>query len=503
MTEAAVLPQRIGKYRLDGLLGKGAMGVVYRALDPLIERTVALKTVRRDLGNEEQAAEIIERFRKEAQAAGRLMHPNIVAVHEYGEDAEIAYIAMEYVDGTPLSALIGERPCPLPQALDWFSDLLAALDYSHAHGVVHRDIKPANLLVTRDGRIKISDFGIARIESSTMTQTGAMLGTPSYMSPEQFRGEAIDGRSDLFSAAIVLYQLLTGQRPFSGSAATVMQQVLNHTPMQPSHLNAALPPGFDAVVMRGLAKEPGQRHATARAFQQALNAVSRDGPDVPPPGQEPDNDATIMATPAALQALTSQPGWADRSARHGTVTGTVTGTGTGTGTANHPAWLQAILPSLETLLTRQIGPMAKLLLRKIAATSPDFDTLGRQLLEHIPSPSARALFQQQIAALGAESLPATATSHPSTAGAKSTPPAAPPAPASAPPLTPEFATAVTPILAAAIGPIAAIVVKRALRQAPNRDDLIAMLAAHIEAAPARQRFLDNAARVETQRLPEK
>jgi serine/threonine-protein kinase len=494
MTEAAALPQRIGKYRLDGLLGKGAMGVVYRALDPLIERTVALKTVRRDLGNEEQATEIIERFRKEAQAAGRLMHPNIVAVHEYGEDDEIAYIAMEYVDGTPLSALIGERPCPLPQALDWFSDLLAALDYSHAHGVVHRDIKPANLLVTRDGRIKISDFGIARIESSTLTQTGAMLGTPSYMSPEQFRGEAIDGRSDLFSAAIVLYQLLTGQRPFSGSAATVMQQVLNHTPAQPSSLNAALPPGLDAVVMRGLAKDPGQRHATARAFQLALNAVSRDGTNIAPPGQEPDNDATIMATPAALQAPTPQPGWADRSARQTT----------GTATANHPAWLQAIAPSLETLLTRQIGPMAKLLLRKVAATSPDFDTLGRQLLEHIPSPSAKVLFQQQMAALGAESLPATATSHPATAGATSTlPPTAPLAPMSAPPLTPEFATAVTPVLAAAIGPIAAIVVKRALRQAVNRDELIAMLATHIEATAARQRFLDNAARVEDQRLPEK
>ena len=500
MTEAAVLPQRIGKYRLDGLLGKGAMGVVYRALDPLIERTVALKTVRRDLGNEEQAAEIIERFRKEAQAAGRLMHPNIVAVHEYGEDDEIAYIAMEYVDGTPLSALIGERPCPLPQALDWFSDLLAALDYSHAHGVVHRDIKPANLLVTRDGRIKISDFGIARIESSTMTQTGAMLGTPSYMSPEQFRGEAIDGRSDLFSAAIVLYQLLTGQRPFSGSAATVMQQVLNHTPAQPSSLNAALPPGLDAVVMRGLAKEPGQRHATARAFQLALSAVSRDGPVIPSQAREPDNDATIMATPASLRALTSQPGWADRSARH------ATGTGTGTGAANHPAWLQAIAPSLETLLTRQIGPMAKLLLRKVAATSPDFDTLGRQLLEHIPSPSAKALFQQQMAALGAESPPATATSPLATAGAAPTlPPAAPPAPVPAPapaPLTPEFATALTPLLAVAIGPIAAIVVKRALRQAVSRDDLISMLAAHIDASPARQRFLDNAARVGTQRLPD-
>ena len=496
MTDTAGLPRRIGKYRLDGLLGKGAMGVVYRAFDPLVERAVALKTVRRDPADEAQAREMIERFRKEAQAAGRLMHPNIVAVHEYGESDDIAYIAMEFVDGTPLSSLIGERPCPLPQALAWFGDLLAALDYSHRHGVVHRDIKPANLLVTRDGRIKISDFGIARVESSTLTQTGAMLGTPSYMSPEQFRGEAIDGRSDLFSAGVVLYQLLTNQRPFSGSAATVMQQVLNHTPAQPSQLNAALPAGFDAVVMRALAKEPRERYASARAFQQALDAVSRDGAFSAPPTQadtQDDSDATILATPPSLQALTSQPGWADRSGRHGM------GTGTGTGvTANQPPWLQALLPSLEALLTRQIGPMAKLLLRKIAATSPDFDSLGRQLLEHIPSPSAKAQFEQQMAVIGAEYLPATGTGADSLASrnvAGTMPSSALAAATDAPPpLTPEFATAVTPVLAIFIGPIAAIVVKRALRTAADRDDFLAQLAAHIDADAARQRFVEQTRR---------
>lgn len=499
MTDTAGLPQRIGKYRLDGLLGKGAMGVVYRAFDPMIDRTVALKTVRRDPADEAQAREMIERFRKEAQAAGRLMHPNIVAVHEYGESDEIAYIAMEFVDGTPLSTLIGERPCPLPQALAWFGDLLAALDYSHRHGVVHRDIKPANLLVTRDGHIKISDFGIARIESSTLTQTGAMLGTPSYMSPEQFRGEAIDGRSDLFSAGVVLYQLLTGQRPFSGSAATVMQQVLNHTPTQPSHVNAALPAGFDAVVLQALAKEPRDRHASARAFQQALDAVSRDDafslPQTREDAQE-DSDATILATPSSLQALTSQPGWADRSARNSTGTGAIA-----TATANQPGWLQPLLPSLETLLTRQIGPMAKLLLRKIGPVSPDFESLGRQLLEHIPSPSAKEQFQQQMAAIGADYLPATGAGTEGQASATvagTLPPSTPSTLAGAaaaeapPPLTPEFATAVTPVLAIFIGPIAAIVVKRALRTAADRHDFIAQLASQIDADAARQRFVEQA-----------
>ncbi len=500
MTDTADRARYIGKYRLDGLLGKGAMGVVYRALDPLIDRTVALKTVRRDLGDEAHGQELITRFRMEAQAAGRLTHPNIVAVHDYGESDDIAYIAMEYIDGTPLSSLIGERPCALAQAMDWFSDLLAALDYAHRHGVVHRDIKPANLLVTRDGHIKVGDFGIARIDTSTLTQTGAMLGTPSYMSPEQFRGEAIDGRSDLFSAGIVLYQLLTGQRPFSGSTATVMQQVLNHTPAQPSRWNAALPPGLDAVIMQALAKEPARRHATARAFQQAIGAALRAvGAQAPAQQtQEPwetDSDATIVAAPAMLAALTSQPGWADRSlqrSRHDLQTG-----------AGHPAWLQSAVVPLEALLTRQIGPMAKLLLRRLAASSTDFDSLSQQLLEHIPSPAAKLQFQQHLAAIAAAQAPATARDVRGTMALAAQPTMAPTIartihPLSDPvghPVTPQLATALTPLLAAAIGPIATIVVRRALNIAAGRDELIAMLALQIEAVAPRQRFMDQARQV--------
>jgi len=512
-------PRHIGKYRLDGMLGKGAMGVVYRAFDPLIERTVALKTVRRDLGDDEQAREIIDRFRKEAQAAGRLMHPNIVAVHEYGESDDIAFIAMEFVDGTPLSSLIGERPCPLPQALAWFDDLLAALDYSHQRGVVHRDIKPANLLVTRDGRIKVGDFGIARVESSTLTQNGAMLGTPSYMSPEQFRGEAVDGRSDLFAAGIVLYQLLTGKRPFSGSSATVMLHVLNHTPPQPSWLNAALPAGLDAVVMRALSKDAAHRHATAREFQLALAAL-RD--DAAWEGAEQDSDATILAPSNALmpQALASRSAWAHHPPQpslHGTGGGT--GGGTGAGTANLPDWLQAVAAPLEAILTRQIGPMAKLLLRKIAATSPDFESLGRQLLLCIPSPAARSVFEQQLAAIHAEHFPVTRSggttdvagtgANPGTGGDTSMSGASLSTAAQSSqlstatnvdtritaatpeaPLTPAFAASITPVLAVAVGPIAAILVKRALLNARDRDDFIALLTTHIDLPAARKRFFE-------------
>lgn len=516
MSDTDAAPRHIGRYRLDGLLGQGAMGVVYRARDTLIERTVALKTVRRDPGDTGQEREMVERFRKEAQAAGRLMHPNIVAVHDYGETEDLAYIAMEFVDGTPLSNLIKDRPCPLPRALDWFADLLAALDYAHAHGVVHRDVKPANLLVTRDGRVKISDFGIARVESSTLTQTGTMLGTPSYMSPEQFRGETVDARSDLFSAGVVLYQLLTGQRPFSGSAATVMQQVLNHVPPPPSALNTALAPAVDAVVMQALAKDAAARHASARAFQRALSAALQD---------QPEADATVFAGAAArapqeddatILAPSAHGAWAERSgrhARHGTGTGTRTGTGTGTG-ASLPAWLHESAPALEAALTRQIGPMARLLLRKLAASSSDFDALVRELATHIPSPQARAMFEQQVEEIRHIYLPPVRTERTersmadrtgntgsgtrgtaarSTADRSAAAAVPAPAPPPDPPVDPAFAAAVQPLLAAAIGPIAAIVVKRALRTPCGRAAFIERLAAQIDAAPARARFVERAA----------
>jgi serine/threonine-protein kinase len=511
-------PAQIGKYRIDGLLGQGAMGTVYRAHDPLIERAVALKTVRRDPGDAEQAVELVERFRKEAQAAGRLMHPNIVAVYEYGEAGELAYIAMEFVDGTPLSALLAAQPCGVAQALAWGGDLLAALAYSHEHGVVHRDIKPANLLVTRDGAIKITDFGIARIDSSTLTQTGAMLGTPSYMSPEQFRGETIDGRSDVFSAGVVLYQLLTGQRPFSGGAATVMQQVLQHTPPLPSVVNTALPAALDAVLMRALAKDRDQRYPSARDFQLALATALREAP-------ASDDDATILAPAAGLQTSTVRNAGSAPLSPAGGAAGGVTGAiggmagvafglagatggatgsaagamvgatggsagasaGTLGGTANYPAWLQPALPALEAALTRQIGPMAKLLLRKLASTAADFEALGPQLLQHIPSPQAKTAFQQQLAELQGLHLPAASIDL-SIAGASA-------ATATLTPTLPMLALSsmLTPLLAAAIGPIASIVVKRALRQATSRSELINLLAGQIEAPAARARFLAQAA----------
>jgi serine/threonine protein kinase len=227
--------EKLGKYRIDGVLGKGAMGVVYKAFAPHIERIVALKTIHKNLLRDHQERDLIARFKNEAQAAGRLSHPNIVALYEYGESDDTAYIAMEYFLSTPLGALLqNNRPNPPAVVISWVSQLLKALEYAHARGVVHRDIKPDNLLIDRDGQLKITDFGIARIESSTLTQAGAMVGAPCYMSPEQFRGEVADCRSDVFAVGVLLHQILAGVCPFLGSSSEIMQKITHETPPKPS-----------------------------------------------------------------------------------------------------------------------------------------------------------------------------------------------------------------------------------------------------------------------------
>jgi serine/threonine protein kinase len=224
----------LGKYELRAVLGKGAMGTVYDGFDPLIARQVAIKTVRLPEPDDLEAQDELARFKREAQAAGRLSHPNIVGVFDYGETPEIAYIVMEFVDGTTLKHLTDKKDrFELPEIVRLMTELMAGLQYSHDRGVVHRDIKPANIMLTKKGEVKIADFGIARIESSSMTQAGTMLGTPSYMSPEQFMGQTVDARTDLYSSGVLLYQLLTGEKPFEGGLTAIMHKVLNTEPPAP------------------------------------------------------------------------------------------------------------------------------------------------------------------------------------------------------------------------------------------------------------------------------
>ena len=291
-------PQKLGKYEIRRELGRGAMGVVFDAWDPSIERRVALKTVRRDQLEGSEAQEMLDRFQREARAAGRLSHPNIVSVYEYGEDEGSAFIAMEYVEGRELKDYFDKNECfALPQVGRLMSELLDALGQAHANGIVHRDIKPANLFILNNGQLKVGDFGIARIESSNLTQAGSVLGTPAYMSPEQFMGQTIDGRSDLFSAGVILYQFLTGEKPFTGQLTTIMHKVLKEDPIAPSELNVQVPAAFDPVVRKALAKRPDERFQNAKEFSAALQAAIVGAPAVDPDAtmtSAGDPDATML-----------------------------------------------------------------------------------------------------------------------------------------------------------------------------------------------------------------
>ncbi len=291
------MTEKLGKYEVRRELGRGAMGVVYEGFDPLIKRAVALKTIRSDQLQGDAAESLLARFRREAEAAGRLTHPNIVAIYDFDVDRGTWFIAMELVKGRELKECFeANERFKVSDTVRIMSQILDALDYSHRQGVVHRDVKPANVFLLADGTVKVADFGIAHVDSSNLTQVGTVIGTPAYMSPEQIMGLPVDGRSDLFSAGVILYQFLTGERPFSGSSTTIMQKVLKEEPLPPSNLNLQVSPAMDAIMRKALAKNADERFQTAREFSDALNAAARCAPEA---SAAIDPDATVRPTPAA------------------------------------------------------------------------------------------------------------------------------------------------------------------------------------------------------------
>ncbi len=269
--------RRFGRYEIVAELGRGAMGVVYQARDPQINRLVALKTVSLFNQEPEQEEEFRRRFVCEAQAAGRLQHPGIVAVFDVGEEVEShePFIVLEYVAGESLSRILSrEKKIALPRALTLAEEIADALDYAHAQGVVHRDIKPANILVTQEGRAKIADFGIAKLNLAHFTLPGRLLGTPAYMAPEQLIGEMVDGRSDLFSLGVILYVMVTGHSPFHGnSATTVCFKVVNREPVPASAFDLDLPRALDPVISRAVAKDPAERYQRGAEFANDLRQL--------------------------------------------------------------------------------------------------------------------------------------------------------------------------------------------------------------------------------------
>lgn len=267
---------RLGRYEILSELGKGAMGIVYLAKDPSIGRLVALKTIRTAPPGEDdsESREFRQRFTREAQTAGILSHPNIVTIYDVGEDVEsaVSFIAMEYIEGKTLKSLLAEKTEFAPdQVADIVGQVAEALDYAHRKGIIHRDIKPANVMITTDGKVKITDFGIAKVASSNLTTTGQFLGTPNYMSPEQVTGAPVDGRSDVFSLGVVLYEMLAKRKPFTGENLTTISYKIVHENFQPLvDVSKNVPEEFDRILARALAKDPWNRYQRGKDMALAL-----------------------------------------------------------------------------------------------------------------------------------------------------------------------------------------------------------------------------------------
>ena len=291
----AEIPDQIGRFDIERELGKGAMGVVYLATDPVLGRRVAIKCIQVHPGlDDSEVADLRQRFENEARSAANLSHPNLVTIFDAGADDHTLYIAMEYVQGEGLDDIVSaDRAFTYKEVSDLMLQLGAALDHAHRQGIVHRDIKPANIMITRDGQPKITDFGVARQAASTLTATGTIIGTPAYMSPEQITGHEITGAADQFSLAIVVYELLTGRKPFFGEGATtVLYKIVHEEPEPPNSVSHALPGELDAVILQALSKDPANRFPSCSEFAAALRTALGAAP--------PDESVTINTRPGTV-----------------------------------------------------------------------------------------------------------------------------------------------------------------------------------------------------------
>ncbi|MBS0335594.1 MAG: serine/threonine protein kinase [Proteobacteria bacterium] len=302
--------ESLGRYKLSRVLGKGAMGVVYEGRDPKLNRTVAVKTILVGELDPATAQDYSKRFAREAQAVARLNHPNIVQVYDFGEEGEIAYIVMEYIRGKELKASFdANEKFEIKEAVRLMTELLDALEFAHNEGVVHRDIKPANVMVDSEGHVKLADFGVARISDPDRpgaTQVGTMVGTPAYMSPEQVQGHKIDRRTDIFSAGVIFYQFLTGQKPFQGGGAfSVAKRIVQDDPPAPSLIIESLSPEYDRVINRALAKDPARRYQSAKEFAEDLQRVLKGLPTKPA-----EDDSTQLLGTEDMPRTEVAPAWA-------------------------------------------------------------------------------------------------------------------------------------------------------------------------------------------------
>ena len=437
-------PNSVGKYKIDSVLGQGAMGVVYKGHDPDIDRVVAIKTLHTHLMNADERASWLERFAREAKAAGRVLHGNLVTIFDYLEQNEQPYLVMEFIESETLEDRIKRRPLPnLQEFGSIMTQMLAGLDAIHAVGIVHRDVKPANALLLPDGRVKLADFGVARVESLGATH-GGMIGTPDYMSPEQFMGQQAGHRADIFGAGVIMFELLTSRKPFeSASLGELTQKVISGQGLDLRALAPDLPDGIYALSQQALHVDPNERIADARAFangiHEALRNVER--------AVMNDTDRTVVMAPSQPAPAALSQTMADQMP-------------------------QSALARIEQLLTTQIGPIAKVLVRKASGSTTDTGQLINQLAAEI-GPEDREAFKAAVQA------------HLGQTGGHIT--------GAGPMLTDELLDALTRELVPHIGPIAKILIKKTAKTCASREELCAALSKHIDDAASRDAFLQTMA----------
>ncbi len=447
------------------MLGQGAMGMVYKGYDVSIDRIVAIKTLHPYLLGGEYGKELRARFKREARAAARCLHPNIVTVFEYGEDRDIPYIAMEFVEGRELKRCFDQSVrFKIKDIADIILQVLDALQLAHSCGVVHRDIKPTNIILLENGRIKVADFGVARVDTSDMTQTGFMIGTPSYMSPEQLAGQPADCRSDLFSLGVVLFELLAGVKPFpSRVPTTTVHEVINATPDDPFELDDRIPAAFKTVVHKALARKLEDRFQTALEFADAVKVACK--PDETADSGPKAWDSATLVAPSSRVYATKRSGKSTYS------------------------WEPAILKVVEENLVVHVGPVAQMLIRKVAQHAPNIEELYRMLAKQIPTEAERQLFLSKVQLVGRSSLPVAVATEEVSSGVR----AAADTVAGAQKkehFSPEVLKTAVEHLIIHVGPVADALVKRAAQKASTIQEFYQLLSDSIPTAQERMSFLD-------------
>ena len=456
--QSSDIPQSISKYSIEKVLGQGAMGVVYKGSDTQIERPVAIKVLHEHLRHGDQGADLESRFLQEAKAAARCLHPNIVTIFDFGNDNGNHFIVMEFVHGIELKAhLKGDTPISLASAVDITIQVLEALNHAHAKGIVHRDIKPANIILLEDGAVKVSDFGVARLDTSDLTSTGFMIGTPNYMSPEGLQGQQVDHRSDIYSVGVLFYELLTRRRPLKG---VTLEESIEQIDLVP-HLSVQNIQSIKPILLRALQPLSEVRYQSAADFISRLKTI--DDMDLT------EAQTAFFPTPNNYSAPTkiSKPEPKGASVSQ---------------------WSDDILSSIEVTLAKYVGPMARVLVKKNSTRTETLEELSAKLALHIPNAEERNQFLSRLERSGISKAVPLNTNHTNLSSQSAHSQSAYNASVTSD-ITEDQMAQLAKMIAFHVGPLANRLVKQAKKKSSNINELIDNLASHIPSPKERESFV--------------